>query len=116
MTKKTNTNSVGPVINAISSRAGQPIPLRPLRIRRPAGGGAAAAPPPALVIKPELDMMWQSLGPLRGGLDRIDDVLRGALAGQQVNHGGVERIADVLSVDRVEPLGNERGLAVGSEH
>src|SRR5688572_17117585 len=115
MTKKTKISRVGPVISAISSRAGQPMPLRPLplgrlRSSRVVGGGAATAPPPTVVTL--LDMMRGSLGPLGGVLDRVDDVLGTALAGQQVHHGGVERVADVLPVDRVEPLGDERRLVV----
>src|ERR1044071_3699553 len=125
MTKKRYTSSVGPVISAISSRAGHPMPLR---ARRPVGGGATSVPPPTVVGPPDgscascalcwfvSGMMCGSLGLLGGVLDRVDDALGVALAGEQVHDRGVEGVADVLPVVRVEPLRDVRGLAVGGEH
>ena len=37
------------------------------------------------------------------------------LAGEQVDHSDVQGVADVLAVDRVEPLRDVRGLVVGLE-
>src|SRR3954468_12026044 len=122
MTKKAYTSRVGPVISAISNRAGQPMPLRR---RRPTGDGATGAPPPIVVTpaggtcvscplsRSEMVMTGGSLSLLGRALDRVDDPLGIALTGQQVDHGGVERVADVLAVDRVEPLRHERGLGEG---
>src|SRR5690606_40750041 len=55
------------------------------------------------------------LPPGGGAVDGVDDALAGALPGEHLDDTGVERVADVLAEEGVEPDHDVRGLVVGGE-
>src|SRR5690625_1694222 len=124
MTNPTNTMMAGPESSAISPRLRQSGFCR--RVDRGAGAAAVAAPPApaeepsgrddfrASAFSPEESVMT-CLAPGRRAVHGLDDAGGVALAGEELDHAGVEGVADVLAEQRVQPDHDVRGFVVGLE-
>src|SRR4051812_34462564 len=116
MTKARKMRRAGPTSTAISmvlrrSRRGRRRAPGDVATTRPAAGDGV--PPPAATssasTRPSTGelvrtlMMVSASALLDRVVDGVDDALGRALAGEQVDHADVQRVADVLAEERVEP-------------
>src|SRR5690606_37908163 len=112
MTKPTNMISAGPERSAISPRLRQSA-------RGELRSGAGCAPAPETESLSGTDVLfsaWVSCmlrsAPCLGLGDRVDELLRSALAGEHLDDAGVQRVSDVLTESGVQPQFHVRSLLV----
>src|SRR5664280_1096858 len=122
ITKAKKMMMAGPERTAISKRAAHPIPRR--RRPTPDGGSTAVVLPPSdrrftggpfgtdELSRVETDMCVALLCLRSGIVGRLDDARGVSRSGQHVHHAGVESVADVLTVNGVQPLGHVWGTVV----